>query len=220
MRKHTGIVVGAGLGVVGCLMTWGTVSAGIFSKSVSGMETGDGPVFLTIFIIVGVISLMAWLSDGESSLLAVLAILAGLGLIVGGVMDMVGLAEKANLAKNDDIKLSIEIGAGLYMVIGGAVMMLLGGITDLVGESKKPTTTTPPQPATAPPLTQPAGPPASIPCPSCGGDTMASAKFCAHCAAALPSQDLTLDCPACHKSVAIGSTFCPHCAAKMPGFRM
>jgi len=214
MRKHSGLVLGAILGAAGCFMTWSTVSAGIFSKSINGMDTGDGPILLVGFLVIGVISLIAWLSETESPALAVFAILAGLGLAIGGFMDLTEMAEKANLAKDADFKISVSTGPGLWMVIGGAITMLVSGISDLVRDSKKPAPAATPAPAAPVPA---ATPPGTLTCQSCGRQTLASARFCAHCAAELPRQDLTLDCPSCRKAVTIGSSFCPHCAGKMPG---
>jgi hypothetical protein len=158
-------VVGGLLLAIGSFLSWATVSGGGDSVSASGTDGSDGYITL----ICGVIALAigaAWFAKGAGKrALAILVLLAGL--IGGGVgvydamtaKDSVldGAAEE--LAPSfgvpadqvrvlldqaiDAGQLSISLSIGLYMVIGGGLLALVGGVLGMRARGTEPAAATP-----------------------------------------------------------------------------
>lgn len=180
-------VVGGALLAVGSFITWAEVTGGGTSVTAKGVDGSDGYITLVAGGVAVVAGIM--MARGIRRVLAVLVILAG---IVGGgiglydaltAKDSVLDAAAEELAPTfgataqqvrtvldqaiDAGQLSVSIGIGLYVVIGGGVVSLVGGIIGLrdAGESAVPgRTTAPTAPATT--IAGPDAPPAPMPPPT------------------------------------------------------
>jgi hypothetical protein len=149
-------VIGGALLAVGSFLAWAEVSGGGTSVSAKGVDGSDGYITL----VAGLVAVVAGVVMAKSTrrLLAVLVILAG---IVGGgiglydaltAKDSVLDAAAEELAPAfgvsaqevrtvldqaiDAGQLSVSISIGLYVVIGGGVVALVGGILGLRGSGE------------------------------------------------------------------------------------
>ncbi len=185
-------VVGGALLAVGSFLTWAEVTGGGTSVTAKGVDGSDGYITL----IAGVVAIVAGMMMARATrrVLAVLVILAG---IVGGgiglydaltakdsVLDAAAeelaptfgaSAEQVRTVLDQAIdagQLSVSISIGLYVVIGGGVVALVGGILGLryAGERAVPgRTTAPPTPPST--IGRPGTPPATIPPPASRSDS-------------------------------------------------
>jgi len=149
-------IVGGALLAVGSFLAWATVSGGGVSVTAKGIDGSDGYVTL----VAGIIALGVGVAMTKQSkrVLAVLAILAGL--IGGGVGLYDALTAKDSVldaaaeeiaptlgASVDEVRtlldqaidsgeLSISISIGLYVVIGGGILALVGGFLSMREEQE------------------------------------------------------------------------------------
>ena len=191
-------MVGGVLLAVGSFLAWAEVSGGGTSVTAKGVDGSDGYITLAA----GAVALLVGIAMTRQArrMLAVLVILAG---IVGGgiglydaltakdsVLDAAAeelaptfgaSAEEVRAALDQAIdagQLSVSISIGLYVVIAGGVVALIGGILGLRGSTAEPaaapgTVASAPPPAvvneggTVPPAPMP--PPATAPPTDQGG---------------------------------------------------
>jgi hypothetical protein len=184
--------IGGALLAVGSFLAWAEVSGGGTSVTAKGVDGSDGYITLAagaVALLVGI----AMMTRQARRMLAVLVVLAG---IVGGgiglydaltakdsVLDAAAeelatsfgaSAEQVRVALDQAIdagQLNVSISIGLYVVIAGGVVALIGGIFGLPGSAAEPAATAgrfasaPPAEAieggTAPPAPTP--PPAAAP---------------------------------------------------------
>ncbi len=141
-------IVGGALLAVGSFLSWATVSGAGTEVSASGMDGSDGIVTLVAGIIALACGLLAMKAGRR--ILAIVTILAGLAGAGLGIYDaltakdsvldaaaeqvatQVGATVDEVRALLDDAidagELSISISLGLYVVIGGGVLALVGGV--------------------------------------------------------------------------------------------
>jgi hypothetical protein len=144
-------IVGGALMVVGSFLAWAEVSGGGTSVIAKGIDDRHGYITLVAGIVAVVAGIV--MAMGTTRVLAVLVILAG---IIGGgiglynaltakdsVLDAAAeelapsfgaSAQEVRTALDEVIdagQLSVSIGVGLYVVIGGGVVALAGGILGL-----------------------------------------------------------------------------------------
>jgi hypothetical protein len=178
-------VVGGALLALGSFLTWAEVTGGGTSVTAKGVDGSDGYITLVAGLVAVVAGIM--MARGTRRVLAVVVILAG---IVGGgiglydaltakdsVLDAAAeelaptfgaSAQEVRAALDQAIdagQLSVSISIGLYVVIGGGVVALVGGIVGLrdAGEHAAPARTTMPAP---PAITIDGPPPAPVPPPT------------------------------------------------------
>jgi hypothetical protein len=190
------MILGGVIAAVGSFMTWANVTVSDVSASAKGTDGSDGYITLVagiVLVLLGAVALRA----GKRPL-AILAILAG-GIAAGvGIYDaataedsvldavaeqvapQVGASVPAvreilqQSADNGDLDIQIQI--GLYLVIAGGALGLLGGVIGLIsgGSDRGEVTTTgmPADPSTSMPTSPPPGwatdtslPPTSEPSP-------------------------------------------------------
>ena len=155
-------IVGGALLAVGSFLAWAEVSGGGTSVTAKGVDGSDGYITLAA----GAVALLVGIAMTRQArrMLAVLVILAG---IVGGgiglydaltakdsVLDAAAeelaptfgaSAEQVRLALDQAIdagQLSVSISIGLYVVIAGGVVALIGGIVGLRGSAAEAAATT------------------------------------------------------------------------------
>lgn len=185
-------VVGGALLAIGSFLSWASVSGGGTSVSAKGVDGSDGYITL----IAGIVALGAGVAMMRQAkrVLAVLAILAGL--IGGGVGLYDALTAKDSVLDSaaeeiapglgasveevrslldqaiDSGELSISISVGLYIVIGGGILALIGGVMSIRGGEDMAATpagfSSGAMMSEAPAM--PATPPAEPPAPPPGGD--------------------------------------------------
>jgi len=154
-------MVGGVLLAVGSFLAWAEVSGGGTSVTAKGIDGSDGYITLAA----GAVALLVGIAMTRQArrMLAVLVILAG---IVGGgiglydaltakdsVLDAAAeelaptfgaSAEQVRVALDQAIdagQLSVSISIGLYVVIAGGVVALIGGIVGLRGSAAEPAAT-------------------------------------------------------------------------------
>lgn len=180
-------LVGGALLALGSFLTWAEVSGGGTTVTAKGVDGSDGYITLVAGLVAVVAGIM--MARGSRRVLAVLVILAG---IVGGgiglydaltAKDSVLDAAAEELAPTlgasaqqvrtvldqaiDAGQLSVSISIGLFIVIGGGVVALVGGILGLrdAGQPAGPgRTTAPGTPGTT--IRGPDAPPAPTPPPT------------------------------------------------------
>jgi hypothetical protein len=113
------VTVGGLLVAVGSLLPWITLTSGFGSASVAGIE-GDG--ILTL-ILGGVIALLGFLAYGGTGPRFVTFLLS-VGALAFGGWELVTLSGK--LSSTDTAR--VAVGMGLYIVVGGAVVALIGSV--------------------------------------------------------------------------------------------
>lgn len=185
----------------GILMVLGTFLAfvrvttsfpGVPTQSVSGLDTDDGKLFLGFGIGIAVIGLIILLTRGVlPRVLGVLAVLAGGFMGVAGIIDLTSfgdeaLREVAAAAAAEtpgataeqvfqlfqQLGVSLSPGIGLYIVLGGAFIAVIGGLWAILTRTSAAVPAAPPPPGTgsgrtaggtAPPPSEPAPEPAPAP---------------------------------------------------------
>ncbi|HKX34470.1 MAG TPA: hypothetical protein VJP03_03965 [Actinomycetota bacterium] len=149
-------LVGGALMALGSFLAWAEVSGGGTSVTAKGVDGSDGYITLVAGIVAVVAGLV--IARGTGRVLAVVMILAG---IVGGGIGLYdALTAKDNVldAAAEELaptfgasaqqvrtvldqaidagQLSVSISIGLYVVIGGGVVALAGGILGLLGSGE------------------------------------------------------------------------------------
>lgn len=108
---------------VGLLLTWGTATAGIFSISVSGIDTDDGKLFGAVLIVA--VLLTWWRVLRTNRLNGSFLIVAWLGLLAIGVFEIVHLSSLH--APQGVLAL---VGPGLYVDAAAAVVGVTTAVLD------------------------------------------------------------------------------------------
>jgi hypothetical protein len=196
-------IAGGGLLGVGSFLAWAEVSGGGTSVTAKGIDGSDGYITLGAGIVAVLVGML--LLRQAKRALAVLAIVAGLvgtGVAVydaltakDSVLDSaaeelaptVGASpEQVRVLLDDAIdagQISISLSVGIYVVIAGGLLALVGGILSMRGSQEQleevatgwapPTSdTAPPAAPSAPPASEassPAAPPAPAPPPAESG---------------------------------------------------
>lgn len=176
-------VLGGLLMVIGAILPFAKVEAGelpIPAQTVGGLDTPDGKLFLGVGIGLIVLGGLIWLARSRAPrvVAAVLAIVAAGFMLYAAVVDITGIEDEsldaiaeAGAAQTpgvsveqvraalDQFNVSINTGIGLYIVLGGAAIGVIGGLASLMMKQPEPM-----MPA-APPPPGPPGPPGSPPPP-------------------------------------------------------
>jgi hypothetical protein len=178
------VIIGGALLAVGSFLTWLTLTGQGLDESASGIDGSDGWITLgagAVAVVVGIVATRA----GRKSL-AGLAIVAG---IVGGgmgvydamtvrdqiaddVAEQTGATPDQARAAIDELidggLMELSMGIGLYLVIGGGALALVGGVVMLATGARPPVmpATVAPTPAQTTTAPAPVTPAASMPMPA------------------------------------------------------
>lgn len=170
-------IIGGGLIALGAFLPWIKATApfvGTITRS--GMEGGDGPIFLGAGLVIAALGL--WSVIGRPSSAPVLLILAGL--VLGGfaLLDYNEVSGRVGGLGSD--LATASVGAGIWSLFAGAAASVVAGLM-LLGQMH-PTANAPPAltlPAT--PTTAPTGLGALRECPHCKEAMRRDASVCPHC---------------------------------------
>ena len=173
------LLIGGALGTIGSFLTWAEVRVGDVTASAKGVDGSDGYITVLaglVAIFAGVVALRT-----PKRALAVIGIVAGAILIGVGIYDATtaednvldSVAEELSPSfgpvdqvrevlqqQADSGQLDISIAIGLYAVIAGGALALVGGVLEVAGKREEPAAA--PMPGTGPPMTP------TTPAPSAG----------------------------------------------------
>jgi hypothetical protein len=181
------MLVGGLLLVGGSLAPWAQMSVLALERSVGGLD-GDGKLTIVAGVLIVVLVLTAVATKaakGSAIAIALLALVAG----AIAIYDTVDVNDKAHQAEALSPLVSATVGWGLYVVMTGAGIALVGALVFATAATSATISGAPPVPtsiatatavaATASPATTAA--PALWPCPCCAESMPASAATCPHC---------------------------------------
>jgi len=179
---RAGFVTMAGgiLMILGTLLPFLSVSAGasgLPTESVSGLDTPDGKLFLGVGVAIAVFGLVILLTRGAiPKIMGVLAVLAGGFMLVAGIINLTGLGEEglrslADAAAEEtpgvtsdqilqilrQVGVSVNAGIGLYIVVVGSLISVIGGLWAIFTRTAGPLPPAPTPPAPGTTWTEPVG---------------------------------------------------------------
>jgi hypothetical protein len=173
-------VLGGLLMAIGAILPFARVEAGdlpIPSQTVGGLDTADGKLFLGVGIGLVVLGVLMWMarSRGLRMTASVLSILAAGFMLYAAIVDITGIEDEsldaiaeAGAAQTagvsvedvrqalDQFNVSVNTGVGLYIVLAGSAIAVIGGILGMLARKEEPMMPPAPPPAAPPP---PATPP-------------------------------------------------------------
>jgi hypothetical protein len=168
------MVLGGLLMAIGALLPFAKVEAGelpIPAQTVGGLDTPDGKLFLGVGIGLVILGGLIWVAKSRAPRMvaAVLAIAAAGFMLYAAVVDITGIeAESLDAiaeagaaqtpgvsveqvrAALDQFNVSISTGIGLYIVLGGAAIAVIGGILSLIAKQPEPMLPAAPPPPAPP----------------------------------------------------------------------
>lgn len=168
---------------IGAILPFAKVEAGelpIPSQTVGGLDTADGKLFLGVGIALIVLGVLIWMARSRALrvVAAVLALLAAGFMLYAAIIDITGIEDEsldaiaeAGAAQTagvsveqvrdalDQFNVSVNTGFGLYVVLGGAAIAVIGGLLGLLAKQPEPVMpAAPPPPGPPPPPMEPTGP--------------------------------------------------------------
>jgi hypothetical protein len=173
-------VLGGVAMAIGAILPFAKVEGGelpIPSQTVGGLDTADGKLFLGVGIALIVLGVLIWMarSRGPRVVAAVLAVIAAGFMLYAAIIDISGIEDEsldaiaeAGAAQTagvsveevrdalDQFNVSVNTGIGLYIVLVGSAIGVIGGLLGLL--AKRPDTVMPAAPPPpAPPPIEPTG---------------------------------------------------------------
>lgn len=133
--------LGGLLMVIGAILPFVTGSAGgpFEGQSLGGLDTPDGKLYLGVGIGLIVFAFLIWAARSPAlrKILGVLVILASGFMVYAGIVDISDVRDQAE----------VDIGIGLYIVLVGSIIGVVGGVLSLI--ATRSTLEAPPPPAEA-----------------------------------------------------------------------
>jgi hypothetical protein len=187
MKRPTpsaGITVLGGVAMaIGAVLTFAKLDVGqlpIDARSISGLDTPDGKLFLGVGIGLVVLGGLMWIATSAAlrRVAAVLAILGAAFMGYAAIVDITGIEDESLdaiaeagaattpgvsveqvRAALEQFNVSIDPGIGLYIVLAGAALGVIGGVLGLLAKRPEPVIpAAPPPPGPPPPPMGPTGP--------------------------------------------------------------
>lgn len=177
-------ILGGVLMAIGAILPFAKVEAGelpIPSQTVGGLDTADGKLFLGVGIALLVLGALLWVgrSRGLRMTAAVLTVLAAGFMLYAAIVDITGIEDEsldaiaeAGAAQTagvsveqvrnalDEFNVSVNTGIGLYIVLLGSAVGVVGGLLGLLAKAPAPVMPPAPPPPGPPPapMEPPTGP--------------------------------------------------------------
>lgn len=187
MKRPTasaGITVLGGVAMaLGAVLTFAKVDVGqlpIDARSIGGLDTPDGKLFLGVGIALVVLGGLMWIATSAAlrRVAAVLAILGAAFMLYAAIVDITGIEDESLdaiaeagaattpgvtveqvRAALEQFNVSIKPGIGLYIVLAGAALGVIGGVLALLAKRPEPALpAAPPPPGPPPPPMGPTAP--------------------------------------------------------------
>jgi hypothetical protein len=147
------IGLGGLLMVIGAILPFVTGSAGgpFEGESLGGLSTPDGKLYLGVGIALLVFAVLIWQVAAGTARLAfgILTILAAGFMVYAGIVDISQVGDQPE----------VDIGIGLYVVLAGSIVGVIGGVLSLTGRGAASAAPPPPAASMTPPSEPPAEPP-------------------------------------------------------------
>jgi hypothetical protein len=187
MKRPTasaGITVLGGVAMaLGAVLTFAKLDVGqlpIDARSIGGLDTPDGKLFLGVGIALVVLGGLMWVATSAAlrRVAAVLAILGAAFMLYAAIVDITGIEDESLdaiaeagaattpgvtveqvRAALEQFNVSIKPGIGLYIVLAGAALGVIGGVLALLAKRPEPALpAAPPPPGPPPPPMGPTAP--------------------------------------------------------------
>lgn len=187
MKRPTasaGITVLGGVAMaLGAVLTFAKLDVGqlpIDARSIGGLDTPDGKLFLGVGIALVVLGGLMWVATSAAlrRVAAVLAILGAAFMLYAAIVDITGIEDESLdaiaeagaattpgvtveqvRAALEQFNVSIKPGIGLYIVLAGAALGVIGGVLALLVKRPEPALpAAPPPPGPPPPPMGPTAP--------------------------------------------------------------
>jgi hypothetical protein len=126
-------IAGAVMLGVGCLLPWATITTGLGSASVNGIE-GDGVIILGIALIIGIAAVAAL--DRPGRLLPVVIFTGASLALIALAADYLSVVERLEEASSSVARASV--GAGLYLSMAGGLVAVVGAVMMMRNAEKDP----------------------------------------------------------------------------------
>src|SRR5687767_5433213 len=177
------MVLGGVAMALGAVLTFAKLDVGqlpIDARSIGGLDTPDGKLFLGVGIALVVLGGLMWIATSAAlrRVAAVLAILGSAFMLYAAIIDITGIEDESLdaiaeagaattpgvsveqvRAALEQFNVSIDPGIGLYIVLGGAALGVIGGVLGLLAKRPEPMLpAAPPPPGPAPPPRGPTAP--------------------------------------------------------------
>jgi hypothetical protein len=177
------MVLGGVAMALGAVLTFAKLDVGqlpIDARSIGGLDTPDGKLFLGVGIALVVLGGLMWIATSAAlrRVAAVLAILGSAFMLYAAIIDITGIEDESLdaiaeagaattpgvsveqvRAALEQFNVSIDPGIGLYIVLGGAALGVIGGVLGLLAKRPEPMLpAAPPPPGPPPPPTGPTAP--------------------------------------------------------------
>lgn len=159
----------AGVAIVGgSVAPWAKVSAGLLERSVGGMD-GDGKITIALGIVIVLLALVSSSpTSGNGPAVGIFLFALGAGGVA--IYDTVNVSDKAKQAESASSFVSASVGWGLYIVIAGSALALIGALM-LANRSTN----------SAGGVSGSGAFSSLRPCPWCAEPIQPAAKVCKHC---------------------------------------
>lgn len=187
MKRPTasaGITILGGVAMaIGAVLTFAKLDVGqlpIDARSIGGLDTPDGKLFLGVGIALVVLGGLMWIATSAAlrRVAAVLAILGAAFMGYAAIVDVTGIEDESLdaiaeagaattpgvsveqvRAALEQFNVSIDPGIGLYVVLAGAALGVIGGVLGLLAKRPEPALpAAPPPPGPPPPPLSPTAP--------------------------------------------------------------
>jgi hypothetical protein len=179
MKRPTasaGITILGGVAMaIGAVLTFAKLDVGelpIDARSIGGLDTPDGKLFLGVGIALVALGGLMWIAASAAlrRVAAVLAILGAAFMLYAAIVDITGIegesldaiaeagaattpgvsVEQVRAAL-EQFNVSIDPGIGLYIVLAGAALGVIGGVLGLLAKRPEPMLPAAPPPPVPPP---------------------------------------------------------------------
>lgn len=177
------MVVGGVAMALGAVLTFAKLDVGqlpIDARSIGGLDTPDGKLFLGVGIALVVLGGLMWIATSAAlrRVAAVLAVLGAAFMLYAAIVDITGIEDESLdaiaeagaattpgvtveqvRAALEQFNVSIKPGIGLYIVLAGAALGVIGGVLALLAKRPEPALpAAPPPPGPPPPPMGPTAP--------------------------------------------------------------